>query len=63
LAQAGGHVSCNSNKENPEKFDTMENTWKSCLKDSSKYKIISPKELLANIDNTDLKNYLEKRYW
>ena len=41
----------------------MENTWKSCLKDSSKYKIISPKELLANIDNTDLKNYLEKRYW
>ena len=41
----------------------METTWRECLNDQSKYRIISPKELLANIDNADLKNYLEKRYW
>ena len=44
----------------------MEATWRENLNDQSKYKIISPKELLANIDKekyADLKNYLEKRYW
>jgi len=43
--------------------DSMEKTWKSCLKDENKYIIISPQELLANINSVDLKNYLEKRYW
>jgi len=44
----------------------METTWRKHLKDQSKYKIISPDELLANIDTkkyADLKNYLQKRYW
>ena len=44
----------------------MKTTWREHLQDKSKYKIISPKELLANIDTNkyaDLKNYLEKRYW
>jgi len=44
----------------------MEATWRENLSNQNKYKIISPKELLANIDNerySDLKNYLEKRYW
>jgi hypothetical protein len=44
----------------------METTWRENLNDKSKYKIISPKELLANIDSekyADLKSYLEKRYW
>jgi len=44
----------------------METTWRECLQDQSKYKIISPKDLLANIDPNkyaDLKNYLETRYW
>ena len=44
----------------------METTWCEHLQNQSKYKIISPKELLANIDTNkyaDLKDYLEKRYW
>ena len=45
---------------------SMEATWRDCLQDQSKYKIISPKDLLADIDPNryaDLKNYLERRYW
>jgi len=44
----------------------METTWRECLRDQSKYKIISPEKLLSNIDNEkyiDLKNYLQTRYW
>ena len=44
----------------------MKTTWSECLSDQGKYKIVSPKELLANIDLSkyaDLKNYLGKRYW
>ena len=43
----------------------METTWRVCLQDQSKYKIISPKDLLANLDPkyADLKNYLAARYW
>ena len=44
----------------------METTWRECLQDQSKYKIISPKDLLSNIDPNkyaDLKNYLMERYW
>jgi len=41
----------------------MEITWRECLQDQSKYKIISPQDLLADIDNAELKNYLSKRYW
>ena len=44
----------------------MEATWRENLSDQSKYKIISPKELLGKINSekyADWKNYLEKRYW
>ena len=43
----------------------MPKTWRSCLVDQSKYKIISPEILLSNIGNKyeELKQYLSKRYW
>ena len=44
----------------------MEETWRSCLNDQSKYVIISPKELLAPVRGRDYCNmidYLKKRYW
>jgi hypothetical protein len=44
----------------------METTWRDCLSNQDKYKIISPKDLLANIDKNkyaDLIKYLETRYW
>lgn len=50
-----------SNREIPEKFDSLEKTWKSVLKDSNKYKIITPEDLLSKIDK-DLIDYLFKRY-
>ncbi len=49
----------------PNKQD-METTWRSCLVNQEKYKIISPKDLLANIDKIRYKkliNYLSERYW
>jgi hypothetical protein len=44
----------------------METTWRDCLNNQDKYKNISPKDLLANIDDdkyADLIKYLETRYW
>ena len=44
----------------------METTWKSHLKDKEKYVIISPKDLLINLDKEkykDLLSYLNIRYW
>ena len=43
----------------------MPKTWRSCLVDQSKYKIISPEFLLSNIGNNyaDLIEYLSARYW
>lgn len=45
----------------------METTWKSHLKDKTKYIIISPEKLLSNsLDDSkyhELKNYLTERYW
>ena len=44
----------------------MEETWRSCLTDVSKYRIISPKDFLMPIDNEryrDLMLYLKTRYW
>ena len=44
----------------------MEITWRNCLSNQKKYKIIPPKDLLANIDQTKYKaliNYLSERYW
>ncbi|MDR0334104.1 MAG: hypothetical protein LBI15_11680 [Dysgonamonadaceae bacterium] len=44
----------------------MKTTWRDNLQNQNKYKIISPKDLLANIDlnkYAELKKYLEKRYW
>ena len=47
---------------NEGKRDNMENTWKSCLKNIKKYKIIDPRELLPVINNKDLVKYLSERY-
>jgi len=42
----------------------MTDTWKSCLTEPDKYIVISPKELWREQSNdTELFNYLEKRYW
>lgn len=44
----------------------MEETWRGCLHNQDKYKIISPKELLSPLDRTKydhLLKYLETRYW
>jgi hypothetical protein len=44
----------------------MEDTWKSCLKHTEKYKIIDPRNLLKVLDQRkygDLIEYLNKRYW
>lgn len=43
----------------------MPATWRSCISDQSKYKIISPEILFSNIGYKykDLKEYLLKRYW
>lgn len=45
----------------------MEDTWRSLLKDNSKYNIIPPQILLDGITKnpkyTDLYNYLSERYW
>jgi len=43
----------------------MEDTWRSCLKDQSKYRIIDPSVLLEPLGNqySSLINYLETRYW
>ncbi|MCL2196811.1 MAG: hypothetical protein FWB77_04280 [Treponema sp.] len=40
-------------------------TWRSCLSDQSKYKIISPEMLLSNLGYKyhNLKQYLSARYW
>lgn len=44
----------------------MEATWRDCLVHQDRYKIISPKDLLASIDKTKYKSliiYLSERYW
>lgn len=52
-------------KENTELYECCLK-WKDFLKDNTKFEVISPKELLANIDADkykELKEYLEQRYW
>ena len=54
------------NKEYPCSGNIMESTWRSCLKDQSKYHIISPRDLFSPISSNQyqaLTQYLEKRYW
>lgn len=44
----------------------MEDTWRTCIQDQSKYAILSPWELLADIDPVQYKvllQYLRTRYW
>ena len=44
----------------------MEETWRKCLTNQAKYKIIQSKDLLVGIDKTkyaDLIKYLQTRYW
>lgn len=49
----------------PQPGGTMEDTWRSVLKDQSKYKIIDPKSLFSLIDKKyeSLVDYLANRYW
>lgn len=65
------HIIPNENKEllqyeYPVSMKGMKETWESCLTDINKYKIIEPKNLLANVDKAKyqtLINYLTTRYW
>lgn len=44
----------------------MEETWRECIKDQNKYRIIEPEILIKNIDSNkyeELNNYLKERYW
>ena len=44
----------------------MEGTWRNCLKDNLKYRIISPEDFLQNIETknySELIDYLVTRYW
>jgi hypothetical protein len=44
----------------------LEETWRKCLKNQEKYRIVTPRDLLAPLDRQkykDLFNYLEIRYW
>jgi hypothetical protein len=45
--------------------ENMEKTWRNQLVDQSKYKIISPKDLMASLesDYPEFITYLRKRYW
>lgn len=50
----------------PVSNNEMEETWRDCLNNQEKYKIITPKDLFANIDNVKYKeliDYLSARYW
>jgi hypothetical protein len=52
-------------KENTELYQCCEN-WKGYLNDKSKFKLITPQDLLQNIDKEEYKellNYLKTRYW
>jgi hypothetical protein len=52
-------------KENTELYQCCEN-WKGYLNDKSKFKLITPQDLLQNIDKEkykELLNYLQTRYW
>ncbi len=54
------------NKTYPYSGKGMEETWRACLKDQSKYIIIPPSELLAPVIDRQygaLLEYLENRYW
>ena len=45
---------------------TMEETWRSCIKDNGKYLILSPQDFLAPVSHSkyeDLIRYLDLRYW
>jgi len=44
----------------------MENTWRKCIVNQDKYKIISPQNFLKNVSGmeyNELRNYLSVRYW
>lgn len=54
------------NKEYDVSDKGMEDTWRDCIKDQSKYQIIEPKQLLSKIDFIEyskLIDYLNERYW
>lgn len=54
------------NKKYPISGKGMEDTWRDCLKDQSKYIIVQPKDFLKPVNDkkyAEWLNYLEKRYW
>lgn len=66
------HVIPKENKELLEKLyvpseKSMEDTWRSLIKDQNKYKILTPEELFKPINSSveyeDLIKYLQERYW
>lgn len=51
-------------KQYPCSGQGMEQTWKNCLVDPDKYKVLSPKKLWQYQDqSTPVYKYLERRYW
>jgi hypothetical protein len=65
------HIIPNENKdllakEYPCSKMNMENTWRACIADQTKYTILSPRKFLSNVSGTKytrLKEYLSIRYW
>lgn len=65
------HIIPNKNKDllnriYPCSKMNMEDTWRKCIVNQDKYKIISPNDLLKNVFSTkynELKKYLSIRYW
>lgn len=44
----------------------MEDTWRSCINDQTKYLVVTPKQLLSKVQGheyTKFLEYLDKRYW
>lgn len=53
-------------KKYPYSGKNMETTWRDCLHDQRKYRIVSPHDLFASVDSKrydGLLSYLAKRYW
>ncbi|MDR2200107.1 MAG: hypothetical protein LBR53_11795 [Deltaproteobacteria bacterium] len=52
------------NGGHPDLGGDLEKTWRSCLKDPSKFSIVSPAEMWSRQDkDSDIYPYLKKRYW
>lgn len=52
-------------KYRPAKGKTMEQTWRACITDQSKYVIVDPQNFMSSVKNMypELWKYLSKRYF